>query len=519
MHRTRALAALAAASLLTLPALAQDKPQPGPAKKPAAAKDVDLKPWLEKINAAPYPAPPSTFRKGHVSPRLLAKGALTQSQTGFAIQLPSKAPLPTPAYADGKLYVSGGFHSKEFYCFDAATGALVWGVTLDDDGPSSAVLADGVVVFNTESCTTFALDAKTGAQLWSHWLGDPLTSTPTIAKGRVFTSYPAAGRCQGGQKLQQAPSSKPAAKTGAPTSHVLCCLELKTGKILWQKWIDSDVMSAPIAVGDDLYASTFAGTLLRLRQSDGAILSATRSRATSAPLVIGGEVFGTQRADKGKQKAQESIVAIGRDKKKRFEAGKRRAEYLDGAVQSRSKLERTSQGLDAANGFASQPEAANWRAAYANVGQGRVSALQAFQGSRGCGYGAWNFHTMGDEVVCIDRRSGKTTWKLALKGDLKKAGGFLGSPPASAGDRLFLTTLEGEVLQVEPQSGKIEKRYKIGAPLRSQPIIVDGRIYVGTQTGKLVAIDTGDKALTGWSMWGGDAAHSGARETEEKKAR
>src|SRR5262249_25851899 len=162
------------------------------------------------------------------------------------------------------------------------TGELVWGVTLDDDGPSAAVCADGVTVFNTESCTIFALDAKTGKQLWSYFLGDPLTSTPTIANGKVFTSYPAAGR--GGQAQQQnlnpannapqdkkaaaKPKDNQAAKAGPPCSHVLAAFDLKTGKILWQRWIDSDVMTAPVAVDKDLYATSFAGVVYKFSQED-----------------------------------------------------------------------------------------------------------------------------------------------------------------------------------------------------------------------------------------------------------
>ena len=45
--------------------------------------------------------------------------------------------------------------------------------------------------------------------------------------------------------------------------------------------------------------------------------------------------------------------------------------------------------------------------------------------------------------------------------------------------------------------------------MRSQPVAVDGWIYVGTEDGRLVAIDTKDASLTGWPMWGGNAARTG----------
>jgi hypothetical protein len=51
-------------------------------------------------------------------------------------------------------------------------------------------------------------------------------------------------------------------------------------------------------------------------------------------------------------------------------------------------------------------------------------------------------------------------------------------------------------------------RYAVGANVRFAPSIMDGRIYLGTQDGKVVCIDTADRAITGWPTWGGDPAHS-----------
>src|SRR5205823_727464 len=224
-------------------------------------------------------------------------------------------------------------HSKEFYCFDAQTGKLVWGVNLDDDGPTSAVVEDDIVVFNTESCTIFALDANTGKQLWSWWLGDPLTSTPTIARGKVFTSYPAAGG--GGQGKGRVPAPKGKVP---PCSHVLAALDLKSGKILWQRWLDSDVMSASVAVDKDVYCTSFGGVVYKFAQKDGAVLSAVRTRATSAPVVVGDEVFLTRRTDNGKDGPQEGAIAWDPAKGGQRATGQAKAAvYLDEKVQRGSE--------------------------------------------------------------------------------------------------------------------------------------------------------------------------------------
>jgi hypothetical protein len=62
---------------------------------------------------------------------------------------------------------------------------------------------------------------------------------------------------------------------------------------------------------------------------------------------------------------------------------------------------------------------------------------------------------------------------------------------------------------MDPERGKVIRTYRVGSPVRFQPAIEGGRIYVGTQDGKVVCLATGDRKLTGWPCWGGDAAHTG----------
>src|SRR5207249_11042229 len=121
------------------------------------------------------------------------------------------------------------------------------------------------------------------------------------------------------------PEKQAGAKQRPAGTHAFICLELKTGKILWQKWIDSDVMSAPVAVDDEVYATTFSGTVYKFKQKNGDIVSAQRSRATSAPVIVGNNIYWTQRADKGKdEKCAEEIAGNDREKGvQTFSAAKR----------------------------------------------------------------------------------------------------------------------------------------------------------------------------------------------------
>lgn len=461
-------------------------------KKTPESKDVDVTEEWRKVHADPKAAPPTSYRAGEV------KASATEVKTektgsGYSIKLPGGTPVPTPAVYKDRVYVSAGFHSRQYFCVDAASGKQIWGVDLNDDGPSTAACEDDLVVVNTESCTIFTMEAATGKGVWSLFLGDPLMTAPTICRGRVFTSYPSAGQ-------QFHPRA----------SHLLGAFDLKTGKILWQRRIDGDVISAPVAVGDEVVAATFTGTVFRFKQESGELISAVQARATSAPIVVGKELHFSKRAENAGA-AEEALCVAPTAEPGAFRAyGRKDAKYLEHEVQKKADLKLAAESLDAGNGFGGgAPAAANPRAAERNVGQGNVASLQAFQGSRVLRYRDQNFACMGNEVMCADPRDGKKLWSVKLEGDLAKVGGFLGAPPVAAGPAIFLATLAGAVLQMDPATGQTKKTWEVGSPLRFPPSIDAGRVFTGTQDGRLVCIETGDAAHTGWPQWGGNAQRTG----------
>ena len=462
-------------------------------------------------NSSKYGKPSSTFRKGGVTKRPVDKDTVSKVGGGFNVRFASGSQVTTPAVYDGMLFVSGGFSSRELYAFDARSGKPVWALDLEDDGPSAPACADGVCVINTESCTLFVVSAKTGDLVWSKWLGDPLMSAATISKGRVFAAYPVSDVIGEGRPEE--------------ATHALAAFDLKTGKVLWQKWIDGDVISSPVAVGDKVWASTFSGTVYEMEAASGKILSARLSKATSAPVLVAGNLYFSRRDDVGGQ-AGESIVGYGAGLgssghgvggigsgsgtgKGHYVVAKKAAVYLDVSVQESSAHATKSSSEDAANGFSGgAPASANAGAAKLLVGQASVSSLQAHQGSRILSIPGKNVSSMGDEVICTDATSGKKLWAVKVEGDAEKEGGFLATTPVAAGGYVLVGTVGGEVLQIDPKDGMVKKRWKVGAPVRAQPVVQDGWIYAGTADGRLIAIDTGDKTLTGWSQWGGDAERS-----------
>src|SRR5215472_17910602 len=122
----------------------------------------------------------------------MAAFTTSDGKTGWVLRLPGRRPIATPAYADGMLFVGGGYGSHEFYAVDADSGKIIWRIQTGDDGPTAAVVADGMVAFNTESCTLVVVDERRGRVVWQEWLGDPLMSQPAIDKGVLYMGHPAA---------------------------------------------------------------------------------------------------------------------------------------------------------------------------------------------------------------------------------------------------------------------------------------------------------------------------------------
>lgn len=61
-----------------------------------------------------------------------------------------------------------------------------WQFPTGDRVVSSAVWADGAVIFGSDDGNVYAVDAASGRQRWMHRTGGPVPSTPAVADGRVY---------------------------------------------------------------------------------------------------------------------------------------------------------------------------------------------------------------------------------------------------------------------------------------------------------------------------------------------
>jgi outer membrane protein assembly factor BamB len=74
-------------------------------------------------------------------------------------------------------------------------------------------------------------------------------------------------------------------------------------------------------------------------------------------------------------------------------------------------------------------------------------------------------------------------------------GAFIGrfpgaaSPPAMAGDLMIYATLAGELRAADPRNVEIVSRRDIGATVSARPLILGERIYLGTEDGRVIAVN------------------------------
>jgi Ca-activated chloride channel family protein len=424
---------------------------------------------------------------------------------GWKVTIPGAHSLATPAVVDGRVFLGGGFGSYDFYAFDARDGGLAWQYQTADDGPTAAVVDDGFVIFNTESCELEVLTVD-GAPVWKRWLGDPLMSMPAAAGGRIFMAYP---------------DSK------ADRQHYLACFDVKTGSDIWRQPIEGEVITAPVVAGGFVHFATLGGTLYRLRQDNGHVEWMEAKNATSSPVVWEGECFFSQReqmaaGDTGQEAAYQTEALAARKLKaadyRRYAETARQADYLDHAKRMRGSPRYVgSAHKDSAVGFGYAKGDAKMYQATANLGQSHVHSVWAYQGSKPFVSRGRLYAAHGDVVSCADPRSDRVFWKKPLGsagGDQELLDSPL-TPPAIVNNKLFFGSVHGFVHSLSAESGDELWSVAVGEPVVFSPAVAGGRVYAGTDVGSLYCFETGDPGDDGWLMWGADAAHNGRVILEE----
>jgi len=494
--------------------------RPSPATEtPAAAIRPDKEIRID-LDKAAVVALPKVAKDLHPAAFTTSDG-----RKGWVVRVPGSRPIATPAYADGMIFVGGGYGSHEFYAFGADTGKLVWQVKCADDGPTAAVVEDGCVAFNTESCTLIVCDARTGKILWQEWLGDPLMSQPTIYRGKVYIAYPggrprgpvvgpggpkaspnAAGAVQAAGKTARLQTVGPAKGKG----YRLLCAEVRTGRHLWEQDITADVITASAVEGGRLYFTCMEGTSFCLDAGNGTVVWKKRNAGISAPLLADGKVIHTRKVFDGTD-FREGIV--------RFEpkggsdtdaaaivAGK--ATYLKPGKGGNVALSSANQAtLDASVGFGGGGPVANSKAAKHLNLQG-VAGGWTYQGARAAFCRGRILNAQSAYVNCVRAKDGSVAWGGQAVGKGVSPEVQMFAPPALGRKNLYVCSARGHLLSMKQDTGETDFAYNFRNGIAFQPCLARGNVYAGTINGLIICLKTGDTDADGWTAWGGNAQHN-----------
>jgi len=387
------------------------------------------------------------FMEPKTSPITMEPNVLEITQQGFNLNFPDEGIILTPAVHNNKLFVSSGYYSPNIYCVEATTGQSQWGVKLAESGPSVLVIEDGMLLINTQSCTLYAIDIETGMLAWSKWLGPNIYHSPTIMDGKVYAAYP--------DDL-----------TYSSDKFILAAFDLKTGEIVWQSRLKNEPLSAPVADGDKVFITDVYGVLYSFDIEKGEQLAMVSAHATCTPVFDGKVLWVNTQINKDSPICNLTVFNPNTLAKiKSFEI------YGDTISYSSLFLLGASERMSyTRNRLLIRKDC------YYQINK---NGLQSFSSS------------------------GECKWTTSIQ-----VGSKNNAILTFAGENILASTKSNELVLIDPLKGEKIKKYNVSEILSSEPAIANGWIYCGTKNGKLLAINTKDKNISGWNQWGMNANHN-----------
>jgi outer membrane protein assembly factor BamB len=106
--------------------------------------------------------------------------------------------------------------------------------------------------------------------------------------------------------------------------------------------------------------------------------------------------------------------------------------------------------------------------------------------------GEWVFVVTDDaKLLCVARATGKIRWISQLqrwRSAKKKAGAIRWTGPVLAGNRLILVSTQGDLVTVDPTSGKAAEPIDMHRSMSLSPVVAGNMLYILGDDGKLTAL-------------------------------
>jgi outer membrane protein assembly factor BamB len=121
------------------------------------------------------------------------------------------------------------------------------------------------------------------------------------------------------------------------------------------------------------------------------------------------------------------------------------------------------------------------------------------------GYGKLLFGTRDGQAVALSAEDGTELWRTQLSGELL-------SRPATDGDSVIFQSQDGRIVALNAEDGVLRWSYDVTVPVltlrgTAEPLLTGNRVYVGTASGRVVALEL----ATGAPVWERRVAEPGGR--------
>lgn len=156
-----------------------------------------------------------------------------------------------------------GNSAGEFRCYNVEDGRLLWKVSTGAAINVRPAATEEMVLISNEAGKVFAFSRKTGEEIWSQ----QLTAVPRAFQ--VFSSFTIAGD---NAYIGSADKS-------------LYCFDTKSGKQSWNISLDDWVRSAPLVLGDNVYAATLGGKMYSISAVGGKPVIKWEKKVSEFPVL------------------------------------------------------------------------------------------------------------------------------------------------------------------------------------------------------------------------------------------
>lgn len=297
---------------------------------------------------------------------------------------------------------------------------------------SSPTISNDTIYFGSTDRHVYAVDAATGAQRWKTKTGGRVVSSAAVANGSVYiVSY---------------------------DSH-LYSLDAKTGDVRWKFKTDGE--------------RRFTAKHLHGAEPAAEMIADPFDFYLSSPAVVAGVVyFGS---GDGNVYAVDATAGTLKWKFKTGDVVHASPAVADGTVYIGS-WDSFFYALDAATGTE------KWR--YKTGEDHEIYNQVGIQASAVIANGTVYFGCRDSKVYALNAKTGAERWTFSNKGSW-----VIGTPIVSEGKLYFTTSDSGQFHSLEADSGKPVFSMKLQWPMFSSPLIAKGMLYIGSHSGKFLAID------------------------------